>query len=138
ALGAVGDLTGGLSMKLFSWDVADPIISGLVALLILRGAWGVLKQAFHILMEGTPVSVNTNDIKAALLSIDGVEGVHDLHVWTITSGLDALSGHLLIKDHADPHSILQTAINVVADHFSIPHTTLQIENSSLKHGELRV
>lgn len=138
ALGSVGALLAGLIMNLFSWYIADPIISVLVALLILRGAWGVLKQAFHILMEGTPVSVNTNDIKEALLNIDGVEDVHDLHVWTITSGLDALSGHLLIKDHADPHSILQKAINVVEDHFAIQHTTLQIENSSVKHGELRV
>ncbi|SDL26478.1 cobalt-zinc-cadmium efflux system protein [Paenibacillus jilunlii] len=138
ALGSVGALLAGLIMNLFSWYVADPIISVLVALLILRGAWGVLKQAFHILMEGTPVSVNTNDIKEALLKIDGVEDVHDLHVWTITSGLDALSGHLLIKDHADPHSILQQAIIVVEENFAIQHTTLQIENSSLKHGELRV
>ncbi|AIQ66642.1 cation diffusion facilitator family transporter [Paenibacillus graminis] len=138
ALGSVGALLAGLIMNLFSWYIADPIISVLVALLILRGAWGVLKQAFHILMEGTPVSVNTNDIKEALLNIDGVEDVHDLHVWTITSGLDALSGHLLIKDHADPHSILQKAINVVENHFAIQHTTLQIENSSVKHGELRV
>ncbi|WP_379158187.1 cation diffusion facilitator family transporter [Paenibacillus sp. sgz5001063] len=138
ALGSVGALLAGLLMKLFSWYVADPIISVLVALLILRGAWGVLKQAFHILMEGTPDAVNTDEIKEALHGIDGVIGVHDLHVWTITSGMDALSGHLLIKDQADPHSILQEAISIVEDKFKIQHATLQIENSSLKHRELRV
>ncbi|MBW4085307.1 cation diffusion facilitator family transporter [Paenibacillus sp. S150] len=138
ALGSVGALLAGLVMNLFSWYAADPIISVLVALLILRGAWGVLRQAFHILMEGTPLAINTNDIKEALMSIDGVEAVHDLHVWTITSGLDALSGHLLIGDHKDSHSILQQAINLVEDKFAIQHATLQIEDSSLKHGELRV
>ncbi|MGN7764748.1 cation diffusion facilitator family transporter [Paenibacillus sp. 22594] len=138
ALGSVGALLAGLIMNLFSWYVADPIISVLVALLILRGAWGVLKQAFHILMEGTPAAINTEEIKEALLHIDGVIGVHDLHVWTITSGLDALSGHLLIRDHADPHSILQQAIDLVEDQFAIQHATLQIENASLKHRELKV
>ncbi|OKQ00065.1 cation diffusion facilitator family transporter [Paenibacillus sp. P46E] len=138
ALGSVGALLAGLIMNLFSWYIADPIISVLVALLILRGAWGVLKQAFHILMEGTPAAINTEEIKEALLRIDGVIGVHDLHVWTITSGLDALSGHLLIRDHADPHSILQQAVYLVEDQFAIQHATLQIENSSLKHRELKV
>ncbi|OKP79105.1 cation transporter [Paenibacillus sp. P3E] len=138
ALGSVGALLAGLIMNLFSWYIADPIISVLVALLILRGAWGVLKQAFHILMEGTPAAINTEEIKEALLRIDGVIGVHDLHVWTITSGLDALSGHLLIRDTADPHSILQQAVDLVEDQFAIQHATLQIENSSLKHRELKV
>lgn len=138
ALGSVGALLAGLIMNLFSWYVADPIISVLVALLILRGAWGVLKQAFHILMEGTPSSVNTNEVKEALMEINGVIDVHDLHAWTITSGLDALSGHVLIEDDADPHSILQQAITLVEDKFNLQHATLQIENSTLRHKELRV
>ncbi|MNI96970.1 Cadmium, cobalt and zinc/H(+)-K(+) antiporter [compost metagenome] len=72
------------------------------------------------------------------MSITGVIDVHDLHAWTITSGLDALSGHVLIEDHADPHSILQQAVNLVEEKFNIQHATLQIENSTLRHGELRV
>lgn len=138
ALGSVGALIAGLVMNLFSWYVADPIISVLVALLILRSAWSVIRQAFHILMEGTPPSVNTRDVQEALLGIEGVSNVHDLHIWTITSGLDALSGHLLIEDHMDPQQILQQALRLVEEDFGIHHTTLQIENSSLKHGELPV
>lgn len=138
ALGSVGALLAGLIMNLFSWYVADPIISVLVALLILRSAWGVIKQAFHILMEGTPLTVNTRHVQEALLEIEGVLDVHDLHIWTITSGLDALSGHLLIGDHTDHQLVLQQAIKVVEEKFGIHHTTLQIENSSLKHGKLPV
>ncbi|WP_379142239.1 cation diffusion facilitator family transporter [Paenibacillus sp. sgz500992] len=138
ALGSVGALLAGLIMKLFSWYIADPIISVLVALLILRGAWGVIQQAFHILMEGTPLNVNTRDVQEALLRIDGVVEVHDLHIWTITSGLDALSGHLLIQDHKDHQRVLQEATSLVEETFSIQHSTLQIENSSMKHRSLKV
>ncbi|MEK3688528.1 cation diffusion facilitator family transporter [Paenibacillus sp. FSL R10-2736] len=138
ALGSVGALIAGLIMNLFSWYVADPIISVLVALLILRSAWGVIKQAFHILMEGTPLTVNIRDVQETLLGIEGVTDVHDLHIWTITSGLDALSGHLLIGDHTDHQQVLKQALKVVEDKFGIHHTTLQIENSSLKHRDLPV
>lgn len=138
ALGSVGALLAGLIMQLFSWYIADPIISVIVALLILRGAWGVMKQAFHILMEGTPPNVDINEVKEDFLRIDGVIDVHDLHIWSITSGLDALSGHLLIEDHRDHQSILQQAITLVEEKFGIQHATLQIENSSLKHGSLKV
>lgn len=138
ALGSIGALLAGLVMKLFSWYIADPIISVLVALLILKGAWGVIQQAFHILMEGTPLNVNTHDIQEALLRIDGVIDVHDLHVWSITSGLDALSAHLLIHDNKDPQSVLQEAVNAVEEQFGIHHATVQIENSSMKHKSLRV
>lgn len=138
ALGSVGALLAGLIMKLFSWYIADPIISVLVALLILRGAWGVIKQAFHILMEGTPLNVKTRDVQEALLLIDGVIEVHDLHIWTITSGLDALSGHLLIQDHKDHQRVLQEATSLVEETFGIHHSTLQIENSSMKHKSLKV
>ncbi|UQZ34512.1 cation transporter [Paenibacillus sp. PK3_47] len=138
ALGSVGALLAGLIMQLFSWYIADPIISVIVALLILRGAWGVMKQAFHILMEGTPPSVDINEVKEDFLQIDGVIDVHDLHIWSITSGLDALSGHLLIEDHKDHQTVLQQAVTLVEEKFGIQHATLQIENSSLKHGNLKV
>lgn len=138
AMGSVGALLAGLVMTLFSWYWADPVISVLVALLILKGAWGVTKQAFHILMEGTPVHVNIHDVRTSLMQIDGVIDVHDLHVWTITSGLDALSGHLLIADDKDPQFILQESITLVEEKYHIQHATLQIENSSLQHRHLKV
>jgi cobalt-zinc-cadmium efflux system protein len=138
ALGSVGALLAGLVMNLFSWYIADPIISVIVALLILRSAWGVIKQAFHILMEGTPLTVNSADVRAALLRIEGVSDVHDLHIWSITSGLDTLSGHLRIADHSDHQHILQQAVRLVEQQFGIQHVTLQIEDSSMQHEHLKV
>ncbi|UFJ39254.1 cation diffusion facilitator family transporter [Brevibacillus humidisoli] len=138
ALGSVGALLAGLLMYLFAWYWADPLISVLVALLILKGAWGVIKHTVHILMEGTPITVDQDEVKATLEAIDGVVNVHDLHIWTITSGLDSLSCHLLIEDKADSQEILQQAIDRIKQRFQIEHTTIQVEKSQLQHAETRV
>ncbi|WP_239004819.1 cation diffusion facilitator family transporter [Paenibacillus tepidiphilus] len=138
ALGSVGALLAGLLMQLFSWYIADPIISVLVALLILRSAWNVIKQAFHILMEGTPHTVDAAAVKEALLSVEGVYDIHDLHIWSITSGMDALSAHLTVRDGSDFRQILQEALDVLEQRFGVDHATLQIEDSALRHGKLRV
>lgn len=138
ALGSVGAIVAGLLMLLFDWNIADPIISVVVALLILRSAWGVIKHAVHILMEGTPVTINATEVKQSLEKINGVLDVHDLHIWTITSGLDSLSCHLLIEDDADSQIILQQAIELIEQTYKIKHTTIQVETSRLQHGELQV
>jgi len=138
ALGSVGAIVAGLLMLLFDWYIADPIISVVVALLILRGAWQVVKQAVHILMEGSPMTVNADEVKALLMQIPGVRNVHDLHIWTITSGMDSLSCHLLVEDDADCQHILQQAIDSIEKTFRIKHTTIQVEKSELQHAELTV
>jgi len=138
ALGSVGAIAAGFIMWLFGWYIADPIISILVALLILKGAWGVLKHSIHILMEGTPVTIDQNEVKKALKSIEGVKDVHDLHIWTITSGLDSLSCHILIEDHHDSQKVLQAAIHMIEEKFKILHTTIQIETSQIHHGKMKV
>lgn len=138
ALGSVGAIIAGFLMLLFDWYIADPIISVLVAVLILKSAWGVLKHSVHILMEGTPITVDQDDVKQTLEEIEGVLDVHDLHIWTITSGLDSLSCHILIEDEKDSQEILQKSINKIRDKFKIEHTTIQIEKSGLEHGEMKV
>jgi cobalt-zinc-cadmium efflux system protein len=138
ALGSVGAIAAGLIMLLFGWYSADSIISVFVALLILRSAWGIIKHTVHILMEGTPVTIDQFEVKKALESIEGVKDVHDLHIWTITSGLDSLSCHLLIDDGGDSQKVLQEAIHQVEEHFKIQHTTIQIETSSIHHGIMKV
>ncbi|MEK8209499.1 cation diffusion facilitator family transporter [Paenibacillus sp. FSL R5-0636] len=138
ALGSVGAIIAGLIMMIFGWYVADPIISVLVALLILRGAWGIIKHTVHVLMEGTPITINPAEVKEILESIEGVRNIHDLHIWTITSGLDSLSCHILIEEEADDQRILQQAIRLIADHFKIQHTTIQVETSAIVHEELKI
>lgn len=138
ALGSVGAIVAGLLMLAFQWYWADPIVSVLVAILILKGAWGVIKQTVNILMEGTPPTINQSEVLQALEEIEGVRDVHDLHIWTITSGLDSLSCHLLIDDDRDSQIVLQAAVKIVEQRFHIHHTTIQIEKSVIEHADLRV
>lgn len=138
AIGSVGAIIAGILMSLFSWYIADPIISVIVAVLILKSAWGVIKSTVHILMEGTPANVDAEQVGKTLLLIHGVKEVHDLHIWTITSGLDSLSCHLIVEDSVDCQAVLQEAIEQIADEFQIEHTTIQIEKSQLKHPALKV
>lgn len=138
ALGSVGAIAAGFLMYAFSWYAADPIISVLVALLILKSAWSVLAHAVHILMEGTPVTIDADDVRDALLNIEGVLDVHDLHIWTITSGLDSLSCHLLIRDPLDSQTILQKAVQRIETKFEILHTTIQVETEELHHARLQI
>jgi cobalt-zinc-cadmium efflux system protein len=138
ALGSVGAIVAGLLMLLFSWYVADPIISVLVALLILKSAWGVIASTVHILMEGAPPSIDQAKLRAALLHLPGVQDVHDIHVWTITSGMDAMSCHLLVREEAAEQTVLQAAVTMLAETFGIEHATVQIEKAGLSHPELKV
>ncbi|MNJ31569.1 Cadmium, cobalt and zinc/H(+)-K(+) antiporter [compost metagenome] len=138
ALGSVGAILAGIVMYFFGWYIFDPIISVFVALLILRGAWGIITQTVHILMEGTPSSINKEEVSARLARIDGVIEVHDLHIWTITSGIDSLSCHLVVEQTRDSQDVLQTAIDLLEQQFSITHVTIQIETPHIKHAELFV
>jgi len=138
ALGSVGAIIAGILMLLFDWYIADPIISVLVALLILKSAWGVLQHSIHILMEGSPDTLNREEVLSLLQNIEGVTEVHDLHIWTITSGLDSFSCHIVIEDNVDEQVVLQIAINLIHDKYEIEHTTIQIEKSNLQHEKLRI
>lgn len=136
ALGSVGAIVAGIVMMVFKWYLADPIISILVALLILKSAWGVISHTIHILMEGAPAAIDQTEVKNALLAIEGVEDVHDLHIWTITSGFDSLSGHVLVRDGEDNQIILQKAIHILEEQFHIEHSTIQVETAKIHHGKL--
>mgnify|MGYP005830428125 CR=1 FL=1 len=136
ALGSVGAILAGAIMLIFDWYWADPIISVLVALLILKSAWGIISHTVHILMEGTPSGIEVQRVRNELENIPGVKNVHDLHIWTITSGMNLLSCHILIKDEEDDQVILQKAIHLIEEKFHIHHTTIQVERSSLTHGAL--
>ncbi|PEF61677.1 cation diffusion facilitator family transporter [Bacillus cereus] len=138
ALGSLGAILAGLLMWLFSWHIADPIISAIVAVLILKSAWGVIKHSIHILMEGTPSEINMKEIKEEVEKIKGVTNIHDLHVWTITSGLNALSCHVLIKENNDNQEVLQSIINKLKEKFHIEHATIQIETSEIQHAVMKV
>ncbi|GFN33330.1 cation transporter [Paenibacillus curdlanolyticus] len=133
ALGSVGAIVAGLLVAIFGWNWVDPLVSILVTLLILRGAWGILKSVIHILMEGAPEGIDSDTVKRALLSVSGVRDVHDLHIWTITSGMPAISGHLLVHDDSECQLVLREALAKLKSEFGLTHATLQLEKSDTLH-----
>ena len=126
ALGSVGALLAGALMYFYGWYVADPIVSVAVALLILRGAWGVVSQSLHILMEGTPAGSNIEAMIASLETIPGVCNVHDVHVWTVTSGYDVFSCHLVVDKGTNTTKVVATGAELLERQFGIRHTTIQV------------
>jgi cobalt-zinc-cadmium efflux system protein len=109
------------------WYLADPIISILIGIAILPRTWLLIAEATNILMEGTPAHINVDKLQASLLGVEGVTGVHDIHVWTITSGFDAMSAHVKVESPSLSETVLNSVTRVAREEFGIQHTTIQIE-----------
>ena len=127
ALGSVAAITAGIVIVTTGWTPIDPLLSLLVAALILVSALRLLREVVHVLMEGVPLSVQLDAVGQDLAKLDGVLRVHDLHVWTLSSGTIALSAHLEIRDLADWPGILAAARQTVDTQHGIRHVTLQPE-----------
>jgi cobalt-zinc-cadmium efflux system protein len=130
-LGSVGVIVASLIMLTTGWLLADPIISMGIGLFIIPRTWKLLKEASHILMEGTPAGFDVQALDKAVRSIPGVIALHDLHVWTITSGWNALSGHFVVQQNADNDFVLSELRRIVREQFGIEHTTIQLEREPL-------
>jgi len=134
-LGSVGVIVAALVVMFTGWRLADPIVGAGIGLFIVPRTWALLKQAVHILMEGTPPEIDLGLLERALKDIPGVISVHDLHVWTITSGLDAMSCHLVIADMARARETLVAANDAMKSGFNLTHTTIQVEDQALRDAE---
>lgn len=134
-LGSLGVIVAALIVMATGWRLIDPLIGAGIGLFIVPRTWGLLRQATHILLEGTPPEVDVGLLERRLCEIPGVLGVHDLHVWTITSGLDAMSGHLMILDMGEAARVLRAARQVLAEEFGIDHVTIQIEDEAFRAEE---
>lgn len=135
-LGSLGVIAAALLMMWKGWRLADPIIGAGIGLFIVPRTWILLKQVTNILMEGTPAHIDVDEMQRRLLAIPGVRAVHDFHVWTITSGIDAMSCHLVIDDLSQGRSFLRQARGLIAKDFGIDHVTIQIEDEALRAEEV--
>src|SRR5262249_45629716 len=126
-LGSVAALAGGAAVWAWGWEWADPVASAVISVLIVYSSWGLLSEAISILMEGTPGHVDLDEVRTAMQDVPGVISVHDLHVWTITSGMEALSGHVASDDCAASPELLHALRTMLHDRFGIDHITIQIE-----------
>lgn len=126
-LGSVGAIIAAVLIMMFGWYIADPIASMIVSLLVLHSGWDVLKDSVNILMEGKPEEIDSVDMVNKLKLIDGVDNVHDLHIWMITSDFSSMTAHLVVEPEADRDLVLERAKSVLSDDFGIMHATIQIE-----------
>ncbi len=129
ALGSVGAMTSAAVIALYGWRWADPLASLLIAALIVRSAAGLLLETLDVLMEHAPPHIDVDQVRASLAALPGVRGVHDLHVWTITSGMDALSGHVVLAPGARGREVLAGAREMLSGRFGLGHVTLQLEET---------
>lgn len=129
AVSAVGVVIAGIIVMLTKAPIADPIVSFVIAALILKSAWGVLAESVTILLEGTPDGLDMNAVIAAIRKVPGVLDVHDLHVWTVGPGVIACSCHVLVAEQSvrEGQQILRAVRHDLDHHFKINHTTVQIE-----------
>lgn len=134
-LGSIGAIVAALLIMFFGWGWADPLASVVVAALVLRSGYLVTKAGLHVLMEGTPENVDMDDVVKIIQNKKGIEGVHDLHVWSITSGLNALSCHAVVNERmsiAESEQLLRQ-IEHDLEHQNIHHMTVQLETSDHLH-----
>jgi len=136
-LGSVGVVVAGLLIWKTGWLHADPAVSIGIALLIVWGAWQILRDVVEVLLEAAPARVDMERLEARLLALSGVEEICDLHVWTISSGKEALSAHLGVRPSAHPDFLLKEINSILSREFGIQHTTIQFEPSAQKpHGKI--
>lgn len=129
-LGSVAAVIAGLLIRAFGWTLADPIASIVMTVLIVRGSWSLVRESVDILLESTPAHIDVAKVRAALEAVPSVESVHDLHVWTLTSGVIAMSAHAVVGS-PDRHQQALEAMTAQAAAHGIHHTTIQLEDRAL-------
>jgi len=139
-LGSVGTIIAALIMLATGWYYADALFSALIGLFILPRTWGVIRQAVNVLLEACPTHISLTAVERALRGVPNVAGVHDLHVWTITSGMEALSAHIVLAcdcSAEEGYRLVDALHELVRREFGIGHTTIQLERVDRQDQEMR-
>jgi cobalt-zinc-cadmium efflux system protein len=137
ALGSVGAMAAAGVIILTGWRYADPLISIAIAILILASSWTLLRDSTNVLLEAAPRGLNAEEVGRKMVAADGVTEVHDLHIWTITSGFPALSAHVLVGHQENCHARRRDLEELLAHEFGISHTTLQVDHADDHHASLQ-
>ena len=132
-LGSAAVIVAALLILTTGWEYADPAVGALIGLLVLASSWGILRDSTQILLEGSPPGTDVEEVGRAMAAVPGVTQVHDLHVWTITSGFPALAAHVLVGRDTDCHATRRALERMLDERFRLEHTTLQVDHEG---GEL--
>ncbi|MFQ6064526.1 MAG: cation diffusion facilitator family transporter [Candidatus Bathyarchaeia archaeon] len=130
-LGSIGAISAGLTMYFTGWYQADPLISMGIGVLIFYSSGKLVRDSLNVLLEGVPAHIDVTAVERRMLEVEGVKGVHDLHVWCITpTKMCCMSGHVVVEKDLNRKKLLTTLINVLKNEFEIDHTTIQFEDES--------
>ncbi|VVC75626.1 Metal cation efflux system protein CzcD [Aquicella siphonis] len=135
ALGSIGVIAGAIIIRFTGWSWVDSLVAVLIGIWVLPRTWVLLKESINVLLEGVPAHINLETLEAAARGVDGVKDIHELHVWTITSGRVSLTAHVVIDKSRDCEQVLQKIRELFASQFGISHTTLQHESKKCLDGE---
>ena len=130
-LGSLGAISAGIVIYFFGWRWADPVASFIIAALVLYSAWGLVRETLNVLMQGVPKGISIDEVTEALMELPGVLDAHDLHIWSLTSGRNIATTHLVIAEDADHQGIIDAANRTLAERFAIQHATIQVEHDEL-------
>jgi cobalt-zinc-cadmium efflux system protein len=137
ALASLGAIFAGLVMLFTGWYLADPLVSVFIGLLILYSSWNLIRESVSILMQSVPKGIDLEEVRMAIERIQGVQKVHDLHVWAVTSGIFTLSAHAVTDGNEDFHRVLNEIEGMLRDRFRIEHTTIQLETEDRERSEFQ-
>jgi len=130
-LGSLGAISAGAAIYFLGWRWADPAASFIIATLVLYSSWGLVRETLDVLMEGVPKGISIEDVTASLTDLPGVLDAHDLHIWSLTSGRNIATIHLVIAEDADHQGIIDAANRTLSSRFAIQHATIQVEHDEL-------
>ncbi len=136
ALGSIGAITAGIVLLFTDWYWVDSVASLGIALLILLSSFGLVRDSIDILMQATPRHINLEEVQKVMEGVEGVKQIHDLHIWTLTSGIFTLSAHAVVNGERDPHGLLDDLDGRIQDSFGIKHITIQLEPQDRQENEL--
>jgi cobalt-zinc-cadmium efflux system protein len=131
ALGSLGVVIAGLGIMVTGWEILDPIVGLVIALLILASSWRLISEPVGVLLERAPAGLDVPEIGMSIARVNGVQEVHDLHVWSITSGFPALAAHVIVDPRADANETRHAIEDMLREDFGLDHTTLQMAPAEL-------
>lgn len=134
-LGSVGVIASGIAILVTGWSAADAVASAMIAVLILVSSFGLIREAVDVLMEAVPRHIDLDELRRTLEEVPGATEVHDLHVWSLTTGHCALSAHAVVEEGVHSDHVLAEMTDRLADRFGIHHVTIQLEGTNRRHAE---